>query len=106
MEITSGIHQIDSVRGANCYLVIDESKMLVIDTGMPGNGKKIANYVERLGKDPANISYIILTHADIDHIGSAAELKQMTRAKLAIHNADALILCDKDELKISGDHLN
>jgi glyoxylase-like metal-dependent hydrolase (beta-lactamase superfamily II) len=95
MEITSGIHRIDGVRGANCYLVITESKMLVIDTGMPGNGNKITKYVRGLGKNPSDISYVILTHADIDHIGSAAEMKRITGAKLGIHANDAPILSGK-----------
>ncbi len=99
MEITSGIHRINSVRGANCYLVITEAKMLVIDTGMPGNGNKIIKYVKALGKNPSNINYVILTHADIDHIGSAAEMKKMTGAKLAIHASDAPILSGRSGFK-------
>ena len=99
MEITSGIHQINGIRGANCYLVITETKMLVIDTGMPGNGSKIINYIKGLGKNPSDINYVILTHADIDHIGSAAEMKKMTGAKLAIHASDAPILSGKSGFK-------
>ena len=99
MEITSGIHQINGIRGANCYLVITESKMLLIDTGMPDNGKKIINYIKGLGKNPTDINWVILTHADIDHIGSAAEIKKMTGAKLAIHANDAPILSGKSGFK-------
>jgi hydroxyacylglutathione hydrolase len=99
MEITSGIHQINGIRGANCYLVITESKMLLIDTGMPGNGKKIINYIKGLGKNSADISWVILTHADIDHIGSAAEIKKMMGAKLAVHANDAPILSGKSGFK-------
>jgi hydroxyacylglutathione hydrolase len=99
MEITSGIHRIDGVRGANCYFVITESKMLVIDTGMPGNGNKIIKYVRGLGKNPSDISYVILTHADIDHIGSATEMKKITGAKLGIHANDVPILSGKRGFK-------
>lgn len=95
MQITTGIHRINGVKGANCYLVITEAQMLVIDTGMPGNGSKIINYIKGLGKNPSDIDYVILTHADIDHIGSAAEMKKMTGAKLAIHTGDAPILSGK-----------
>jgi hydroxyacylglutathione hydrolase len=102
MEITAGIHQIDGVWGANSYLVVTEANMLVIDTGMPGNEKKIIKYVETLGKTPANINYIVLTHADIDHIGSAAGMKKMTGAKLAIHAGDAPILSGKSGFKSVG----
>jgi hydroxyacylglutathione hydrolase len=99
MEIIPGIHRIDGVRGANAYLVIGEDETLVIDTGMPGNAKRITAYVEGLGKNLSDIKFIILTHADIDHIGSAAELKRMTGAKLAIHADDASILSGKQSFK-------
>ncbi len=99
MEITSDIHRIDGIRGGNCYLVLSDSKMLVVDTGMPGSAKKIISYIRSLNKNPADVSYIVMTHADIDHIGSASELKQMTGASLAIHAADAPILAGKSRFK-------
>ena len=99
MEIIPGIHRIDGVRGANAYLVIGQDEMLVIDTGLPGNAKRIAAYVKGLRKNVSDIKFIILTHADIDHIGSAAELKRMTGAKLAIHADDAAILRGKQSFK-------
>jgi len=95
MEIISGIHKIEGVRGANCYLVITETGMLVIDTGMPGNGNRIKNYIKGLGKKPSDINCVVLTHADIDHVGSVAEIKKMTSAKLAIHEDDAAVLTGK-----------
>jgi hydroxyacylglutathione hydrolase len=99
MEIVPGIHRIDGVRGANAYLVIGEEGLLIIDTGMPGNAKRMTAYVEGLGRNLSDIKLIILTHADLDHIGSAAELKRMTGAKLAIHADDAPILRGKESFK-------
>lgn len=99
MEITSEIHLINGVRGANCYLVLNDSKIMVIDTGLPGNGKKIINYIKGLGRHPEDVNYIILTHADIDHVGSAADLKKMTAAKVVIHSEDAAILSGKKGFK-------
>ena len=90
MEIISGIHRVDGVRGANSYLVIGEGAITVIDTGMRGNGKKIVEYIKSLGRDPCEVESIVLTHADFDHSGSAVELKEMTGAKVAIHEGDAL----------------
>jgi hydroxyacylglutathione hydrolase len=99
MEITPGIHRIDGVRGANAYLVVREEGMLVIDTGMPGNARRIAAYVGGLGRNLSDIKLILLTHADLDHVGSAAELKRMTGAKIAIHADDAPILRGKESFK-------
>jgi len=102
MEIIPGIHRIDGVRGANAYLVVDEGGTIIIDTGMPGNAKRIAAYVQVLRKSPADVRFIILTHADLDHSGSAAELKRLTGARLAIHAGDAQILRGNERFKTFG----
>ena len=99
MEIIPGVHKVDGVRGANSYLVISDSEGIVVDTGMPGNGKNIADYITKLGKKLGDISYIVLTHSDIDHSGSAAELKALTGAKLAVHAVDAAALSGEMRMK-------
>jgi hydroxyacylglutathione hydrolase len=99
MEIIPGVHLVNGVRGANCYLVMTGDRLVLIDTGMPGNARKIINYVQGLGKKPSDVEYIVITHADIDHTGSAAELKKITGAKLAIHSGDAAMLSGKQGLK-------
>ena len=95
MEIISGIHKIDGVRGANCYLVTSGSEMVLMDAGIRGSRRKIADYVKGLGKNPSDIKFIFLTHSDIDHVGGAAEIKQLTGARLVIHQADAPVLAGK-----------
>jgi glyoxylase-like metal-dependent hydrolase (beta-lactamase superfamily II) len=95
MEIITGIYKIGGVRGANCYLVTLGPEMVLIDAGMRGSSRKIADFVKRLGKNPADIKYIVLTHSDIDHVGGAVEVKKLTGAKLVIHALDAPVLSGK-----------
>lgn len=99
MEIAPGIHLIEHVRGANSYLVSTDKGVAVIDTGMPGNEKKIVEYASGIGIEPGKLQYIILTHPDIDHSGSAAKLRSLTNAKVAIHEADAPRLAGEKKLK-------
>jgi glyoxylase-like metal-dependent hydrolase (beta-lactamase superfamily II) len=99
MELNSGIHKVDGVRGANCYLVPAADGFYLIDTGMPGNAQKIIQYLKALGKNEKDLHMILLTHSDMDHSGSAAELKRRTGAKLAIHEGDAPSLSGEKELK-------
>ena len=99
MEILPGIHRIDGVSGANSYLVIGKDGNLIIDTGMPGNAQKIADYIARTLKDVHGISLIVLTHSDIDHIGSAEELKRITGGRLAIGKEDAPVLSGTASMK-------
>jgi len=89
MRITEGIYLIPSMRWSNAYLVEYGDKLLVVDTGTPGHAQKIVSFVKSIGKDPHSIETIVLTHPDIDHSGSTAQLKQLTGAKVAIHKADA-----------------
>lgn len=99
MEITSGIHQIEHVRGANSYLVLGSEGAMVVDTGMPGNEERIVEYAKGVGVDPQAIKYIVLTHPDADHSGSVAKLKGLTNAKVAIHEEDAPRLSGEKKLK-------
>ena len=70
---------------ANSYIVL-YGDPTIIDSGMPNNGKRIIAYVNNLH---AQLKYILLTHAHIDHAGSAHYLKEKANAKVAIHEADA-----------------
>src|SRR5208283_1556924 len=100
MEIIPGVHKIDGVRGANCYLVTSGPEMVLIDCGMRGSSRKLADYLQGLGKNPSDIKYIVLTHSDIDHIGGAAEIKQITGAKLVIHEGDAPVLLGNNSSRL------
>jgi hydroxyacylglutathione hydrolase len=99
MQITQSIHLIPRVRGANSYLFIGKEEAAVVDTGMPGNAPKILEFMRGLGKEPSWLSYILVTHSDIDHSGSVAELRKLTNARVAIHRADAPRLSGEMKLK-------
>jgi hydroxyacylglutathione hydrolase len=99
LEIVPGIHKIDGVTGVNSYLVENDETLLVVDTGIPGNAEKIVKYIEKIGKRPSDVRYIVLTHSDIDHIGSTLELKQMTGAKVAIHASDGPVMSGRQKFK-------
>jgi glyoxylase-like metal-dependent hydrolase (beta-lactamase superfamily II) len=97
MEIIPGVHKIDGVTGANCYLVTSGPETALIDAGMRGSSGKVAKYLKKLGKNPSDIKYIFITHADIDHIGGASEMKKSTGAKLVIHAGDDGVLAGTDK---------
>jgi len=88
MKILENIHQVDGVVG-NSYIIIDSNGITIVDTGMPKSHKKILNYIDSIGHKPEDVKQIVLTHAHIDHVGSALKLKQVTNAKVMIHEDDA-----------------
>src|SRR5450759_708986 len=88
MRLADGVYKVDGVRVANVYLVAIDDGLLLVDTGMPGNAKRIVAFIESIGREAGDLRHIVLTHCDIDHIGSVARLKELTGAQVAIHELD------------------
>lgn len=84
----------DGVNG-NVYLVEDDAKLTLIDTGLPRSSGKIIKYIKQLGYEPSSVSTIILTHFHIDHVGSAKKMQELTNAKIAVHEAEADVVAAK-----------
>ncbi|MEL6407340.1 MAG: MBL fold metallo-hydrolase [Chloroflexota bacterium] len=79
-EIFPGLYAI-SRAGTLCYLLESApDELTVIDTGMPGTTSAILKAVRSLGKQASDIKHILITHADIDHVGSLAGLAKATGA--------------------------
>lgn len=79
MEIRSDIHLIEG-KASNFYLVVDADGLTLIDAGMPNEEDKVFELVERLGYHPQHLLRILITHADIDHVGSLAAVQSATGA--------------------------
>lgn len=77
------------IKGAisNCYLLLGERPVLV-DTGAPGDLKRILAGLKAAGVAPKDLALILLTHGHSDHAGCAAELKRRSNAQIALHLGD------------------
>ncbi len=84
-----------TIRANNVVLIV-EDEITLVDTGLRGSSPQIIDFINQLGRSPEEISLIILTHNHPDHVGGLAELKRITRARVAIHRADT------GTLKVSG----
>jgi hydroxyacylglutathione hydrolase len=94
------VFRIPGMGFVNSYLVkLDEERFALIDTGTPSGGKKVLSYLLSLGKETNSIAYIVLTHSDSDHSGSAASLRSATGAPIAIHELDAPRVSGNKKLK-------
>ena len=92
----------------NAYLLREDDGFTVIDTMLPGSGKRIVREAERQG---APIVRIVLTHAHGDHIGSLDDLAGMVDAEVIISERDARLLAKdmtmspgEPEAKLSGSY--
>ncbi len=93
VRILPGVYQFSGivgarVWGANIFLLVGDDLTLV-DTGYKWRAEPTLNEIRRLGYYPADIRSIIITHHHLDHVGSLAELKNITRARIIAHPADA-----------------
>ncbi|MCZ1265049.1 MBL fold metallo-hydrolase [Paenibacillus tundrae] len=59
----------------NPVAIRDEQSYVLVDTGMPGSFGQITELLIQAGIDPAASHSIILTHQDIDHVGSLPQFK-------------------------------
>ncbi len=85
------------VRGANAFL-ITEGPITLVDTGMPGSGGRILEFMAALGLAPERLERILLTHRHLDHAGNAAFLRQRTGARVFAHPGDAAAAHEGDGL--------
>jgi glyoxylase-like metal-dependent hydrolase (beta-lactamase superfamily II) len=72
----------------NCYLVGDV-RFALVDAGYPGSEERLEACVRDAGVDPGRISLIVVTHAHLDHYGSAAALRRRWRVPVACSREDA-----------------
>lgn len=70
-------------------LVDDDGSVTLIDTGLKRAPARIVAGLSAIGKHPADVQRIVLTHAHPDHAGGAAEMARRTGAPVAVHEADA-----------------
>lgn len=91
MKLTDNIYMLDSSTGSHVYLIKGEEIML-IDTGLPFKRKGILREIESMGIALADIKHILITHHDIDHIGNAYVLQQLTGAKVWASREDIPII--------------
>jgi hydroxyacylglutathione hydrolase len=72
---------------AQAYLIAGFAGTCLVDAGMARQEKQILKAMQAFGHD--DLKLIFITHAHLDHYGSAATLREITGAEIAIHHADA-----------------
>lgn len=77
MKIADNVFLINSW-GSNCYVVLAKDPVL-IDTGLRIRERVILSHLEALN---TKIKHILLTHHDIDNIGNAAILEELTGTRV------------------------
>lgn len=77
-----------------CYLIATPKGSILINTGLEESVPMIKRNVEALGFKFGDIKILLTTQAHYDHAAGLAEIKQMTGAKMMVHEGDAQVLTD------------
>ena len=72
----------------NWTLVADGNGVLLIDAGYPGHRDEVLDTVRRLGFGPEDVRAILLTHAHVDHLGSAIWFAKTHGTPVYTHSAE------------------
>jgi|HubBroStandDraft_1064217.scaffolds.fasta_scaffold52071_2 glyoxylase-like metal-dependent hydrolase (beta-lactamase superfamily II) len=95
VQLATGVWRIPTLGSSaiNSYAVLDDDGTLaLIDAGLKGAPKRLLAALSLIGKRPADVSKILLTHAHFDHVGGAATMRQHTGAPVHIGEHDASFL--------------
>jgi glyoxylase-like metal-dependent hydrolase (beta-lactamase superfamily II) len=70
VQVTDTVH-LARGHAVNWTLVTDDTGVMLIDAGYPGDREDVLASLRKLGYDAGDVRAILLTHAHIDHLGSA-----------------------------------
>jgi glyoxylase-like metal-dependent hydrolase (beta-lactamase superfamily II) len=97
MRIANGVYVLTIQRGPqeagsylNLTLIVDEENgTTLVDAGLPDQTEAIGAALVEAGIGVQDLRRIILTHQDLDHVGSGAALVRQSGARVLAHSADA-----------------
>lgn len=86
-QIIGNIYYVGTA-SVSCHLVTSTAGHILIDTGFPKDADAILQSIRGLGFKPEDVKMVLLSHAHIDHIGSAARLAREIGADMCIGERD------------------
>ncbi len=87
-EVVSGLYQV-SKGGINSFLIDKgDDGLTLIDSGLPDHAEMLTEGIRSIGREPSDLTNILITHAHPDHLGSAKTLSEGT-TPISLHPQDA-----------------
>jgi len=101
-EVAPGIYRIESILGPRPFAqyLLREERSLLVDTGIATTPDEvILTSFQELGLDPADLNYVLISHADVDHFGGNATVRAAApRAIFCAHLADCDWIGDRERI--------
>ena len=90
-ELADGVFEI-GIGFVHLHVVVTDDGLVLVDTGLPGRMSKVEQALQEARRAVGDVRTILLTHRHPDHIGSAAELRRRSGARVVAHEADVPVI--------------
>ena len=99
MRIANGIYSMGQNEGGHvhAFLLDDGNGLTLIDTMYDDDAHHVLAELASIGKTPADLKHIILTHAHKSHVGGVAALKRASSANVYSHDWEVDIIAGRRE---------
>lgn len=88
-SIADGVTFVTGVTRTNFFILEEGSSVCLVDTGYPRDHDSVAAAIESIGVSPVSVEAVLLTHAHVDHMGSAAAFHSEHGAAVISHEREA-----------------
>ncbi len=99
-RLADGVWWLD-LGGVNAYLIDDDGDLTLVDAGMPWHARRVAGAVGTVGDGLASVERVLVTHYDLDHVGSLGRLDALA-APVYVGAADADYVARRDRPPLSS----
>ena len=86
-NVVPGVHRLEHAY-VNCYLVEEDTGVTVVDAAFPSTWRHLMSALGAIGRTPADVEALVLTHGHFDHVGFAARAARELSVPVWVHLGD------------------
>jgi len=103
-QLAPGLWCIGQKKGGrvHSFLCEEGGELTLVDTLFDTDGARILREIERIDRQPSDLTRIVLTHAHRSHLGGLAALKEATGATVYAHPWEADIIAGERKAQAVG----